>query len=728
MIFKKAHKTLSCLKIGLIVMLILRGCALNAQSDSVKTLILQAETALKNDQGELSLTKAKAAFELANTEGVALGIGETHLTLGNIYRATNKFDKADESITKAAQIFEKIGKHDRHAQSLAELGRVKQGRRNFAEAIELYTQSLNIYNQKLTPQEILKYRNLKALILERMAVILTNQKQYDQAESYAVEAYNLCEKIDDKGRWEITATATGNIYYWTKNYEKATFYFQKAYELAKDIGRNTGRTLNNLGIIASNSKQYDKAITYYTEAIEQYKKMSATDMIAQTEVNIADLHNEKGDYKNAVIYGQKGVDGILKTKSIVGLPEGYEVLITAYIRLGDLPKALENQRKFTAIKDSLFNSSRQKELLELQTKFATEKKDKEIQLLNQDKLVADLKLKQQNLDLINQKLLTEKNAKTLDLLRQSKLLQEADLARTMSELKGEKQEGVNRNTQLSLYQTELKLKEQQAEVQEKNNAILRGLLLALVMSGLLLWQFLRYRNRVEHEREAMEKLRAEEAHLRQLQETELHALRSQMNPHFIFNCLNAVKSLVLKNENEAASQYITKFSKLVRMVLENSRSEWISLEQELNILTLYLDIEQTRFNNSFQYWINIEGDVDTEGVKIPPMLIQPYVENAIWHGLMHKEGGGNVTISIIQKTDNLLKINVLDDGVGRQEAMKIKSKSATKNKSLGIEISNDRLKIINQIYKVNANVVIQDLVDSEGNSCGTNVCLQLVLK
>jgi tetratricopeptide (TPR) repeat protein len=728
MILTKAHKTLRLLKIGIIVMLIMRGCVLNAQSDSVKTLILEAETALKNDQKELSLTKAKAAFELANTEGVALDIGETLLTLGLIFRATNKPDKADEHFTKAAHTFEKINKHDRHAQSLAELGRVKQGRRNFAEAIELYTQSINIYNQKLSIDEALKYRNLKALILERMAVILTNQKQYEQAETYALEAYELCEKVGDKGRWEITATATGNVYYWIKNYEKAAFYYQKAYELAKEIGRNTGRTLNNLGIIASQNKQLDKAIAYYSEAIEQYKKISASEMIAQTEINIAELHNAKEDYKNAVIYAQRGVEGILKTKSIEGLPDGYEALITAYIRLGDLPKALENQRKFTAIKDSLFNSSRQKELLELQTKFATEKKDKEILLLNQDKLVVDLKLKQQNLDLINQKLLTEKNAKTLDLLRQSKLLQEADLARTTSELSIEKQIGENRNTQLSLYQTELKLKQQEAQVQEKNNAILRGLLLALVMSGLLLWQFIRYRNRVVHERETMEKLRANEAHLRQIQETELHALRSQMNPHFIFNCLNAVKSLVLKNENEAASQYITKFSKLVRMVLENSRSEWISLEQELNILTLYLDIEQTRFNNSFQYWINIEGDVDTEGVKIPPMLIQPYVENAIWHGLMHKESGGNVTISIIQKADNLLEINILDDGVGRQKAMKIKSKSAMKNKSLGIEISNDRLKIINQIYKVNANVVIQDLVDSEGNACGTNVCLQLVLK
>jgi tetratricopeptide (TPR) repeat protein len=728
MILTKTHIAFRHLKIGLIVMLILRGCALNAQSDSVKTLIAEAEKAMNNDQETVSIEKAKNALELANTEGSDLSIGEVLFTLGRIHRAFDKPSKADEYFTKASRVFEKIAKHNRHAQSLAELGRVKQGQRNMAEAIELYTQSLNIYNQKLTPDEAFKLRNLKALILERMAVILSNQKQYDQAETYALEAYNLCEKVGDKGRLEITSTTTGNVYFWLKNNEKAAFYYQKAYELAKDIGRNTGLTLNNLGIIASRSKQYDKAIGYYSDAIEQYKKSSANDMIAQTQINIADIYNEKGDFANAITYAQQGTEHILKNKTITGLMEGYEALITAYIRMGDLPKALENQRKFTTLKDSLFNSSKQKELLELQTKFATEKKDKEIQILNQDKLVAELKLIQQNLDLINQKLLTEKNAKTLDLLRQSKLLQEADLARATSELSIEKQVGENRNTQLSLYQTELKLKQQQAEVQEKNNAILRGLLLTLIIAGLLLWQFLRYRSRVEREREIMEKLRADEAHLRQLQETELRALRSQMNPHFIFNCLNAVKSLVLKNENEAASQYITKFSRLVRMVLENSRNEWISLEEELNILTLYLEIEQTRFNNSFQYWINIEGDVDTNGVKIPPMLIQPYVENAIWHGLMHKEGNGNVTISIQEKEENIIEINVLDDGVGRQKAKALKSKTATKNKSLGMEISTDRLNIINQIYKVNTKVEVQDLVDSQGIACGTNVCLKLVLK
>jgi tetratricopeptide (TPR) repeat protein len=712
-------------RMSLIMLLLLRGGFLFAQSEHVKTLLNDAENALKNNQETLSLEKANTAYELANTEGSAVGMGEALLKLGDIYQIQRDYAKSDEHFTKAAKIFERIERHDRHAQSLAELARVKQGQRNFADAVELYTQSLNIYNQKLNTYEVYQYRHLKAMILERMAVILSYQKQLEQAEKYGLEAYQLCEEIGEKVRWEITSTSLGNVYYWKKDNIKARIYYEKAYHLAKEVGRNTGRTLNNLGIIAAHSKQYDNAIAYYIEAIEQYKKIPSPALIAQTQVNLAELNNHKGDYANALIMGQQGIDGILKTNTIVGLTEGYEALITANIRLGNLTKALENQRKYTALNDSLFISSRQKELLELQTKFETEKKNKEIQFLNQEKLVADLKLKQQNLDLTNQKLLTEKNEKNLDLLRQSKVLQETELARTTSQLNNEKQAAEIRNTQLSLYQSQLKIKEQEAEVQAKKNALLRGSLLGVTLLGLLLWLFLRYRNRVEREREAIEKLHEAEAHMRQLQETELRALRSQMNPHFIFNCLNAVKSLVLKNQNDAASQYITKFSRLVRMVLENSRSEWITLEQELNILTLYLEIEQTRFNNSFHYWINIEGDVDTEGVKIPPMLIQPYVENAIWHGLMHKDGHGNVTITVSQKPDDTIEINVTDDGVGRKKAMALRSKSATKSKSLGMEISTDRLNIINQIYKVNAHTEIHDLVDEHGQPCGTNVCLRL---
>ncbi len=229
---------------------------------------------------------------------------------------------------------------------------------------------------------------------------------------------------------------------------------------------------------------------------------------------------------------------------------------------------------------------------------------------------------------------------------------------------------------------------------------------------------LAYKNReIEKEKNSYQKL---------VLQNEMTALRSQMNPHFIFNCLNAVKSLVLQNQISVASSYITKFARLVRLVLENSRNEWITLEQELETLTLYLEIEQMRFNNRFKFWINLENDVDTEGVKIPPMLIQPYVENAIWHGLMHKEGTGNVSISIVEKADNQLEINIIDDGIGRKKAMELKSKTAISHKSFGMEISADRFKIINKMYNINAQVIIHDLTQPETNEAiGTRV--QMIL-
>ena len=129
----------------------------------------------------------------------------------------------------------------------------------------------------------------------------------------------------------------------------------------------------------------------------------------------------------------------------------------------------------------------------------------------------------------------------------------------------------------------------------------------------------------------------------------LKALRSQMNPHFIFNCLNAIKSYTLNQDTEGANFYLTKFSKLMRQVLENSRSEKITLDNELETLTLYMDMEKLRAGDKFGYDIQIDEAIETDFIEVPPMLIQPYVENAIWHGLMHRESGGKVSVVLNQK-------------------------------------------------------------------------------
>ncbi|MEO6286855.1 MAG: histidine kinase [Dyadobacter sp.] len=210
-----------------------------------------------------------------------------------------------------------------------------------------------------------------------------------------------------------------------------------------------------------------------------------------------------------------------------------------------------------------------------------------------------------------------------------------------------------------------------------------------------------------------------------LSETEMASLRSQMNPHFIFNCLNSIQFFAAQNDSEKASNYLSKFSRLIRLVLENSKSEHVTLENELETLRLYIEMEAMRFPGKLVYQIEIDQNIDPEMIQIPPLLLQPFVENAIWHGLMHKDAGGAVRIVLKQIEPDMLHVEITDNGVGRQKAADYKSKSATKNKSLGMKITADRIELINQLYKIHTNVGVIDLVDQHGAAAGTKVVLNI---
>ena len=210
-------------------------------------------------------------------------------------------------------------------------------------------------------------------------------------------------------------------------------------------------------------------------------------------------------------------------------------------------------------------------------------------------------------------------------------------------------------------------------------------------------------------------------------ETEMIALRAQMNPHFIFNCLNSIKLYTLENDSLTASEYLTKFSQLIRLVLENSRSEKVTLQKELETLTLYIELEAMRFKNKVQYKISVPPAIDQHYIEIPPLLLQPYVENAIWHGLMHKTEGGNILIEVSQPNEYLLHIEITDDGIGREMALLNKSKSATRQKSYGLKMTSERLNAINHIYQTNTEVNIVDLKDISGQGTGTKVIIEIPL-
>ncbi len=203
------------------------------------------------------------------------------------------------------------------------------------------------------------------------------------------------------------------------------------------------------------------------------------------------------------------------------------------------------------------------------------------------------------------------------------------------------------------------------------------------------------------------------------------ALRAQMNPHFIFNSLNSIQDFINSNDSKNANTYIVKFAKLVRMILENSRKQEVLLSEDLRALELYMQLESLRLHHGFDYEIKIDSGIDKENTLIPPLIIQPFVENSIWHGLQHKQERGKISINISRKNDELEWI-VEDNGVGRVAAMEVKSVSPVKkNKSLGMEITRERIKLYNSVKNTNAFFEVTDIVNAENAINGMRVILHL---
>ena len=215
---------------------------------------------------------------------------------------------------------------------------------------------------------------------------------------------------------------------------------------------------------------------------------------------------------------------------------------------------------------------------------------------------------------------------------------------------------------------------------------------------------------------------------KKIAEVEMTALRAQMNPHFLFNVLNSIKLYMVQNDARTASRYLTKFARLIRLILSNSKLTVVKLSEELSALKLYIEMENFRFNKKFDYSIQVDERIDTDRVDIPPMILQPYVENAIWHGLMHKEEGGRQLTIDIYPDDSMKGIYFIieDNGIGRERAAQIKTRTATRHKSVGMEITQDRISITNKLFDTNATVEIIDLkYKKTGQAIGTKVVVHL---
>ena len=295
-------------------------------------------------------------------------------------------------------------------------------------------------------------------------------------------------------------------------------------------------------------------------------------------------------------------------------------------------------------------------------------------------------------------------------------------------IRSEKEKDQSRTALLS---KEKKIQQQQLNQTALQKKILIAGIVALCLMGISLFRnlILKRKNeklRLEHELE-LQQLESEKTKVElQQQATELQtqALRAQMKPHFIFNSLNSINRFILQNNKMQASEYLTKFSRLIRLILQNSQAALIPLESELESLQSYLELEAVRFDNHFEFKINVDEKLDTDIIKIPPLIIQPYAENAIWHGLMHKEKKGHLKIELFQD-DDMLCCKITDDGIGREKAGELKSKTASTYKSTGMRITADRIAILQQRKQSDACIKVTDLVLADGSASGTQVLLKI---
>jgi hypothetical protein len=244
-------------------------------------------------------------------------------------------------------------------------------------------------------------------------------------------------------------------------------------------------------------------------------------------------------------------------------------------------------------------------------------------------------------------------------------------------------------------------------------------IISLVVGLLLIYGL--YRSRIAFIRK---KEKQKSVHEKELLELEAKALRAQMNPHFIFNCLNSIKSLIQQHDEERSVSYLITFSKLIRTLFNNADKKEISLCDEIETCKLYLQLEAMRFDSKFSYTVNVDENIDLKSIQIPALIVQPFIENAIWHGIMPRSNGGHISLNVV-KGSSMVEIIVDDNGIGREISLQNKSASNIAHQSKGVNLTQSRLELNNLLQQRQAKLENIDKKDENGEATGTMVIIKI---
>jgi tetratricopeptide (TPR) repeat protein len=503
--------------------------------------------------------------------------------------------------------------------------------------------------------------------------------QLEKAFDYHFRALQLAEKINDVRNICIAINSIGNIKLSTEKYAEAISHFEKALELERESKNSLGVAINlgNIGYAYQGLGKLDLAIEYYKKSLAVNQQLNNSIGLAICYNALGSAYKEKKDYAGAHEYLNKALE-------VNGNVDDKVHVAESYLNIGKLwslqGKHDEAHKYFMQCIDLCLIWRFKYLLMEAYKAIADNYKAK-----------GDFKRSMEAME------------KSL-VYKDSLLEEQSSLAWAQTQAVYEVD---RKDNQIKLLEHDKQI----SELRTKRNVVytlsMAGFALMLAIGGFF---YIRHRN-LETNKQTLQ--------------LELRSLRAQMNPHFIFNSLSSIHRFIWSNNQEEASDYLTKFSRLMRMILDNTQYTFISLNKELESLRLYLDLEKLRCNDIFEYQITVAEDVNEEEVMIPPMIIQPYVENAIWHGLVHKSGKGLLEIAISVK-GRTLTCTVTDNGIGRKKAIEIKEKKGQTHRSMGMKVTEGRIDLIRKINNTKeADVNITDLEDETGKALGTQVKLIL---
>jgi tetratricopeptide (TPR) repeat protein len=592
------------------------------------------------------------------------------------------------------------------ASDLSSIAMIYMARSNFYEALSYYQQSLKIF------ENMKDHQADATIVYANIGIIYIETRNYPKALSHFKKAIAIYRRLKNKYAEASALTNIGIVYGKQNDYLNAVRYSENSRKLSDSIGDKNAyaRETGNLAGYYSKLGKYDLSLEYGLRAIELNTVISNKKSIGFNLQNVAEAYHKKGDDKKARSYGLES----LKTGKELNIVEiqrdASEGLSKVYEGLKIPDSALFYFKQFTVLGDSISNSKKLEEITRLGIQYDFDKKET---IYKQQQQIAEEQLKQQKLRLALKEADLQRALQLRD-LQQVQLQNEKLLAQ-----ENQKQLVISRNKE-KLQAASLKSlsQEQKLNKLELSQLWLYGILAVVVLLSVLLFltnlyriRQLRFKNTLENQQAKQNALNL--THQYQLSESELKAIRSQMNPHFIFNVLNSIESYIMDNEKKIASRLIQKFASLSRLILENSTKSLITGDKEWKALMLYTELEAMRYNNSFVYEFTVGEDIQLQTILLPPMLIQPLIENSILHGLITSDRKDARVAIDLKKSATGICITVADNGTGLRPAPNNRL-SANKEKSMGLESIRERIEMINLQYPGAASFVIQNKISGEG--------------